>query len=808
MKFTLSWLKQHLETDASLETICERLTALGLEVESVKDTGKSLAPFIIAEVLSAEKHPQADRLKVCSVNTGSETIQVVCGAPNARAGIKVVLARPGDVMPDSGEALKKGVIRGVESCGMLCAVDELGIGGEHDGIIELPADAPVGAGFASFAGYDDPVIEINLTPNRPDCTGVYGIARDLAAAGVGKLKVQNIAPVKGTEPSPIKVKLDFPEGDKACPVFVGRLVRNVKNGQSPEWLRRWLTAIGLRPISALVDITNYLTFDQARPLHVFSYGKILGQVITVRRANDGERFRALNNAEYVLQDGMTVICDQVKHPDGTFSIISLAGIMGGGGTACDENTTDVFIESAYFDPARTAKTGRALQITSDARYRFERGVDPASAVRGVELATKLVLELCGTKDTVVSDLEIAGAVPDHSRVIALDPTKCLRHAGVDVPAAEQEKILSSLGFDVKKQDGKMAVTPPSWRPDIEGAADLVEEIVRVKGYEHIVATSLPRVSSVTQTAIDTQDQRASAARRALAAQGLMEAVTWSFMPSAIASQFGDIDPALRLVNPISSDLDVMRPSILGNLIQAAKRNADRGFADVGLFEVGAVFKDATPEGQAIVATSLRAGETSRHWAASSRPVDAFDAKADAMAALAAAGAPVASLQVVTDVPAWYHPGRSGALRLGPAVLAYFGEIHPSVLAACDAEAPMVATEIFLSAIPQSRSVGTAKPLLKLDVLQAVERDFAFVVGSDVSAAKLVKAVKDADKNLIRDVNVFDVYEGDKVAAGKKSVALSVTLQPADKTLTDADIEAAAARITAAVGKATGAVLRT
>lgn len=799
MKFTLSWLKAHLETDASLQMICERLTALGLEVESVRDPGQSLAPFIIAHVVSAEKHPQADRLKICSVDTGKEKLQVICGAPNARAGLKVVLALPGDVMPDSGEALKKGVIRGVESEGMLCALDELGLGGETTGIIELPADAPVGESFAKFSKLDDPVIEINLTPNRPDCAGVYGIARDLAAAGVGQLKPMNITPIKGVGAGSIKVSLNFPKDSQACPLFVGRLIRNVKNGPSPAWLQQKLTAIGLRPISALVDITNYLTFDQARPLHVFDAKKVKGN-IWVRPAHGGEKFAALNGKDYVVEAGMTIIGDDS-------GMISLAGIMGGAGTSCDDKTADVFIESALFDPARTAQTGRALQISSDARYRFERGVDPAFTILGAELATKLVLEFCGTPDTQVCDLEIAGTVPDHTRTYMLDPTKCLRHAGVDVPQAEQQKILTSLGFGVVSKDGKMAVMPPSWRPDIEGVADLVEEIVRVKGYEHITATSLPRPQAGMAAAIDVQDQRASAARRALAAQGLMEAVTWSFMPSAIATQFAAIDPSVRLVNPISSDLDVMRPSILGNLIQAAKRNTDRGFSDVALFEIGPVFKNASPEGQTNVVATLRAGKTSRHWAVPVRVVDVFDAKADAVAALAAAGAPVASLQVTADAPAYYHPGRSGCLRLGPAVLATFGEIHPSVLKACDADAPVVGAEIFLTNIPQSRTTSTAKPLLKLDALQAVSRDFAFVVGRDVTAAKLMKAVKDADKNLIREVSVFDVYEGDKIEAGKKSLAVSVLLQPVDKTLTDAEIEDVAGRITASVHKSVGAVLR-
>jgi phenylalanyl-tRNA synthetase beta chain len=799
MKFTLFWLKQHLETTVSLQEICDKLTALGLEVESVQDRGKALAPFIVAHVLTAEKHPQADRLKVTTVDTGKEKLQVVCGAPNCVAGMKAVLARPGDVMPDSGEVLKKGVIRGVESQGMLCASDELGIDDNHEGIIELPADAPVGKSFAEYAGFNDPVIEINLTPNRPDCAGVYGIARDLAAAGLGKLKPLKPEPVKSKEPSRIKVKLEFPKGDPACPLFVGRLIRNVKNGPSPAWLQQRLTSIGLRPISALVDITNYLTFDCARPLHVFDAKKVRGN-IRLYPAKGGEKLKALDSNSYTLEAGMTAIADDS-------GVISLGGLMGGDSTRCEDTTTDVFIESAYFDPARTAKTGRALQLTSDARYRFERGVDPQFTIPGAELATKLVLEFCGTKETVVDELEIAGAPPSHERTILLDPAKCKKHIGVDVPEAEQQKILNALGFEVKAQAGKLAVKPPSWRPDIEGSADLVEEIIRVKGYDAIPATSMPRLHAVTVSAIDLADARANAARRALAGQGLLEAVTWSFMSGPVAEQFGVVDKNLKLSNPISADLDVMRSSILGNLILAAKRNADRGFANVGLFEVGPVYKNATPEGQETVPTFLRAGHTPRHWAEKSRPVDAFDAKADVIAALAAAGAPIGNLQVTNDAPGYYHPGRSGALKLGPAVLAYFGEIHPAVLLACDAEGPMAGGEVFLSAIPQSRASGSAKPPLKLDVLQPVARDFAFVVDRDVTAAKLIKAVKDADKNLIREVSVFDVYEGKNIDAGKKSVALSVTLQPSDKTLTDAEIEALGAKITATVEKATGAVLR-
>lgn len=799
MKFTLSWLKQHLDTSADLTTICEKLTAIGLEVEGIEDRSKALAPFIIAQILEAEKHPQADRLRVCTVDTGKEKLQVVCGAPNARQGIKVVLARPGDVMPDTGEALKKGTIRGVESQGMLCAVDELGIGTDHEGILELPPDAPVGGSFMKYASLDDAVIEINLTPNRPDCAGIHGIARDLAAAGLGTLIPLAIKPIQGTEPSRIKVSLDFSPDKKACPLFVGRLIRNIRNGPSPLWLQQKLQAIGLRPISALVDITNYLTFDVARPLHVFDANKIKGN-LWLRAAKGGEEFSALNGKTYTLQEGMTAIGDEG-------GIVSLAGIMGGTGSSCDDSTTDVFIESAVFDAVRTTATGRSLQISSDARYRFERGIDPAFTLWGAEFATQLVLEFCGTPETRVSTLEIAGSVPERKILITLDAAKCLQRVGVDVPLSEQEKILKDLGFDVTINKNGLVVSPPTWRPDIEGSADLVEEIIRIKGYEHISATPLQRLSAVTTSAIDASDVRANAARRALASQGLLEAITWSFMPSHLAEKFSVLDDTLRLKNPISSDLDVMRPTVLGNLLLAAKRNADRGFIDAGLFEIGPLFKNSTPDGQITLASVLRTGMTPRHWSTQSRKLDAYDAKADAIAALAACGAPVHSLQITTDAPAWYHPGRSGVLRLGPTVLAFFGELHPELLSTIGLDGAAVAAEIFFANIPQSRTTTTAKPLLKLESLQSIARDFSFVVDRNMTAAKLINAIKGAAKNLIRDVTVFDVYEGEHVTADKKSIALSVVLQPIDKTLTDLEIETISARITESVTKATGATLR-
>lgn len=799
MKFTLSWLKDHLETDASLTALCEKLTAIGLEVEGVEDHASALAPFTVAEIISAEKHPDADRLKVCCVNTGRETIQVVCGAPNARAGLKTVLARAGDVIPSSGAALKLSKIRGIESQGMMCSGAELRLDTDAAGIMELPENATVGAKFIEVMDVADPVIEINLTPNRADCAGVRGIARDLAVAGMGTLKPLKIDAPKGTEACRVNVTLDFPADQKHhCPLFVGRTLRGIKNGPSPAWLQARLRAIGLRPISALVDITNYLTFDCGRPLHVFDVGKLKGH-LWVRPAKGGETFRALNDKEYKLDAGMTAIGDDT-------GFLSLAGIVGGETSGCEDTTSDVFIESAYFDPSRTAKTGRALGVVSDARYRFERGVDPAFVVDGADLAAQMILDLCGTPETVLSERLVVGEVPTVTRTVTYDPAKMLSFIGVDVAADEQERILTALGFVIQK-NGTWTITPPSWRGDVEGAPDITEEIIRIKGFEHIPATSMPQTQVITKCGLDRLDQRIGLAKRSLADRGLMEAVTWSFMSSAISEAFEPVNPMLKLLNPISADLDVMRSSIVGNLVQAARRNADRGFADVALFEVGPAYRDQTPEGQVTVATALRAGQTPRHWAEKARAVDVYDAKADALAALSAAGAPMGSIQIGVDTPSWYHPGRSGSLRLGPVLLGYFGELHPAVLEVCDAQGPMVACELYLAAIPAPRSSGTARPLLKLEALQPVVRDFAFLLDESVPADKLMSAIKKVEKNLIREVSIFDVYTGKGVSEGKKSVALSVTLQPTEQTLTDAQLEGLSSRIAEAVTKATGGVLR-
>jgi len=799
MKFTLGWLKDHLETDAPLEAIVARLTALGLEVEGVDDPAAEMAAFHVARVVEAKQHPDADRLRVCLVDTGTETVQVVCGAPNARAGLKGIFAPSGSYVPGTGLHLKASKIRGVDSNGMLLSERELGLSDEHAGIIELPEDTPVGAHAAAVLGLDQPVIELAVTPNRGDCLGVRGIARDLAAAGVGTLKPFPDTAVPGAFESPVRWHRDFP-GDRgdACPMVVGRAFRGVKNGPSPKWLQDRLKAIGLRPISALVDITNYITFDLCRPLHVFDMDRIAGD-LTMRFARDGETLEALDGRTYTLEDGMTVIADK----DGPKAI---AGIMGGESSGCTEATTSLFLEVALFDPVRTAMTGRKLGILSDARYRFERGLDPQSALWGAEAAARMILEICGGE---ASELTVAGEMPNWHRRTALRPERLKTFGGVDIARADAEGILQRLGFETSDEDGRIAVSVPSWRPDIEGEHCLVEEVLRVHGFDNIAAVPMERETALPRPALTAEQRRVGLVRRQLAGRGLLEAVTFSFMPGAQAALFADVPDALRLANPISADLDVMRPSILANLLAAAKRNADRGFRDVALFEVGPAWHDDTPEGQETVAAGLRHGDRSpRHWDVPTRPVDAFDAKADALAALAAAGAPVANLQVDRTAQGYYHPGRSGVLRLGPAVLAQFGELHPAILRSLDVDGVAVGFEVFIGRVPAAKGKGgRARPPLDASALQPVTRDFAFVLDAARPADDVVRAAMAAEKGMITDVSVFDVFEGAALGAGRKSVAVSVTLQPRDSTLTEAEIDAIAAKIVANVEKRTGAVLR-
>ncbi|MDB5409197.1 MAG: pheT [Rhodospirillales bacterium] len=796
MKTTLSWLKSHLETEAPVDEIVRRLVMLGLEVESVADRGAALAPFRTAHVVSAAPHPNADKLQVCMVDTGDGILQVVCGAPNARAGMRGVFAPVGVTIPRNGMVLKQSKIRGVDSNGMLCSSWELGLSDDHVGIIELPGETPIGESFVTLLGLDDPVLDIKITPNRADCLGVHGIARDLAAAGVGKLRPLIVEPIEGGFDSPTWVHLATLHSEP-CPLFLGRTIRGVKNGPSPRWLQDRLTAIGLRPISALVDITNFLTLDVDRPLHVFDADRIKGDLI-VREARPGETLAALNGRDYALDGEMTVIADD-------HGVLSLGGVIGGESTACTEQTSCVFIEAALFDPVRTAATGRKLNLQSDARYRFERGLDPAFVAPGMEIATRLILELCGGEPSTVV---VAGEAPAWRRTFRLRKDRTATLGGVALPEDEQKRILEALGCGVTDGDGAFVVTPPSWRGDIEGEADLVEEMLRVNGYDAIPTVPLERETALPKPALTVAQRRTGFVRRSLASRGLVEAVTYSFMASGDAEKFGGVRPELRLVNPISADLDVMRPSILPNLLAAARRNADRGLADGAIFEIGPQYADDTPEGQATVAAGLRHGRTgAKHWSDPGRPVDALMAKADALAALAAAGAPGDNLQVGSDPPSWYHPGRAGTLRLGPKALAHFGEIHPAILAQLDVKGPVVAFEVFLDAVPTTRKSGRGRPILKLSPFQPVERDFAFLVPEALPAETLLRAARGVDRKLIAEVRLFDVYAGAGLPEGRKSLAITVVLQPEDATLTDEQIEAFSQKLVAQVAKATGGELR-
>lgn len=801
MKFTLSWLKDHLDTDEPLEKLADKLTMIGLEVENIEDKAKALKPFTIAKVISAEQHPNADRLRVCMVDTGDggAPVQVVCGAPNARTGLVSVFSPPGTYIPGKDITLGVGTIRGVESRGMLCSAAELQISNDHDGIMELPADAPIGAAYAAWAGLGDPVVEINLTPNRQDCTGVHGIARDLAAADMGKFKDPTIKPIKGEFPCPVKVTV---EDATLCPGFALRLVRGVKNGPSPEWLQKRLTAIGLRPINALVDITNFMTYDRARPLHVFDAKKVKGNLV-VRRARDGETLLALDGRTYNLDPAICVIADE-------HGVESLAGIMGGEASGCDENTTDVLIESALWNEINIAQTGRKLGINSDARYRFERGVDPAFMVPGLELATKLVMEMCGGAP---SENVVVGKAFGDDRVIDFPVTEVKRLSGIEVPQPEMKRILTHLGFMMAGPGPVVKVAVPSWRTDVHGKADIVEEIVRIYGVDKVPMTPFERGEDARKPVLTPLQLRTRRARRALASRGIIEAVTWSFITKSAATLFGGGQRELEVANPIASDLSDMRPTLLAGLIAAAQANADRGFGDVALFEVGQVFKGDRPQDQFMAASGVRRGFASseglgRHWSGSAQ-AELFDAKADALAVLAVAGAPMQALQIVAGGPAWLHPGRSGTIQIGPQnVLGYFGEMHPRALEALGADGPLMVFEVILDRIPEAKKKPTrAKPVIELSAFQPVSRDFAFIVDRTVKAGDIVRAAQGVDKKLITGVNVFDVYEGKGIDDGKKSIAIAVTIQPREKTLTDQEIEAVAGKIVAEVTKKTGGVLR-
>ncbi|MCT7665304.1 phenylalanine--tRNA ligase subunit beta [Shinella kummerowiae] len=807
MKFTLSWLKDHLDTDASLDDICAKLTAIGLEVEEVDDKA-AFKPFVIAKVVSAEQHPNADKLRVLMVDTGKgDPIQVVCGAPNARTGLVGAFAAPGTYVPGIDVTLAVGTIRGVESRGMMCSEKELEISDNHDGIIDLPADAPVGQSYAAYAGLDDPVIEINLTPNRPDCTSIYGIARDLAASGLGTLKTPKAPSFAVEGETPVKVKLDLGGDDHLCPGFALRLVRGVKNGPSPRWMQQRLLAIGLRPINALVDITNYMTFDQGRPLHVFDAAKVKGNLV-VRRAVDGEKVLALDTREYTLNPSNVVIADDN-------GVESIGGIMGGEHSGCDENTVDVLIESALWDPMNIAKSGRSHGIITDARYRFERGVDPEYMVPGLERATELVLELCGGTP---AKTDVVGYKGFDAKIVDFPFAEVKRLTGLEVSSDESVDILNRLGFTVTGSGERVSVAVPSWRPDVDGKADLVEEVMRIHGVDKIRPAPLESHGAVNGRILTTLQIRSRVAKRALASRGMMEAVTWSFIPKAHAELFGGGAPSLALSNPIASDMSDMRPSLLPGLLAAAQRNADKGYGDVALFEVSGTYENDRPEGQRRVAGGIRRGTASlagagRLWSNAAKgggkAVDVYDAKADALAVIEACGLPMGNVQIEAGAPAWYHPGRSGTIKMGPKiVLGYFGEFHPKALAALDVSGALCGFEIYVDAMPEpKKKVTRTKPALDLSPFQAVKRDFAFVVDKTVDAGAIVRAASGADRKLIAGVNVFDVFEGASVGEGKKSIAIEVVIQPTDKTLTDEDFEALTAKIVGNVLKTTGGTLR-
>ncbi|WP_068302435.1 phenylalanine--tRNA ligase subunit beta [Pararhodobacter sp. CCB-MM2] len=805
MKFTLSWLKEHLETEATLDEIVEALTDLGLEVEEVADPAATLGAFRIAKIAEAVKHPDADKLNLCRVETlpdgpggKVEEVQVVCGAPNARTGLVGVFAPVGTHVPGTGVDLKPGVIRGQASNGMMCSERELELSEDHDGIIELPSDAPLGMRYIDYAGLNDPMIYIKITPNRPDALGVRGVARDLAARGLGTLKALDVTPVAGTFASPVTVTIDPALKDKGCPYFAGRVIRGVKNGPSPKWLQQRLKAIGLRPISALVDVTNFFTFAYNRPLHVFDVAKVQGGALRIHPAAGGEEILALDGKTYALKPGMMAISD-------ASGVESIAGIMGGEHSGCTEETVDVFLESAYWDPITIATTGRALKINSDARYRFERGVDPEFTLPGLELATRMILDLCGGEASeVVSD----GAVPDTTRDYRFDAARCSSLVGMDIPEAQQRTILESLGF---RLNGDRA-TPPSWRPDVLGDADLVEEVARVVSLTKLEGKPMARPQSGVPVPILTPLQkRERLMRRTLAALGYHECVTYSFIDAASAALFGGGEDALKLENPISSEMTHMRPDLLPGLLQAAARNQARGFMDIALFELGPVFHGGEPGEQEIHATGLLIGANGpRDPHHARRNVDLFDAKADAEAVLAAIGAP-AKTQSDRNVASWFHPGRAGRLTLGKNALATFGEVHPRVLKAYGIKGAAVAFTLSVAAAPMPKKATATRPALVLNDLQAVERDFAFVLDTSVEALAVVNAAQGADKALIETVRVFDEFSGDKAVSqmgeGKKSLAITVRLQPQGKTLTEEDIEAVSAKIVDKVSKATGGTLR-
>ncbi|HZY68552.1 MAG TPA: phenylalanine--tRNA ligase subunit beta [Devosia sp.] len=803
MKFTLDWLKDHLDTTATADEIAEALTTVGLEVESVEDTARALKPFVVANVLSAEPHPNSDHLKICKVDAGTGTpIDVVCGAPNARTGMKSVFAFPGTYIPGKDFELKAGVvIRGAPSNGMLCSAMELQLSNDHEGIIELPDDAPVGTAYVDYAGIGGVLFDISITPNRGDATGIYGVARDLAAYGLGELNstAGYMAPVPSQGPSPIApLPHQFAPGEpKAIRKFAGRYIAGVRNGPSPEWLQQRLRAVGLRPINALADITNFVSQGWGRPLHAYDADKVVGTML-LRNARSGEVLDGLDGREHALDDTMCVIADDLGP-------LCLGGILGGERSSCTDETVNMFMECASWDPEEVARTGRKTGIVSDARYRLERSVDPALTEPGLELATRLVVEICGGTPM---EPAISGEDVFPNTVVDFPVSEVRRLTGLDLEPARIAEHLTRLGFGVAGAGTTLQVTVPSWRPDVTQKADLVEEVMRMEGVGKVPVDPLPRLTGVASRMLTTVQNRRRTVKRVLAARGLDEAVTWSFISEAEAKRFGGGKPELKLANAIAADLSDMRPSLLPGLLAAVRRNANRGFSDLAIFEVGQVFLSDRPEGQHTYATALRAGSTPRTWQGGGE-LSVFDAKADLAAVLDALGHDIDKLQVVAEAPAWSHPGRGGRVQLGPTnIIAHFGELHPALAAEMDLSARVVGFELDLDAVPEPRRKPIkSKPALKLSDLMPLERDFAFLVDRKVPAATLLRAARNADKALITGVDIFDLFEGVGVGEGKKSVAIRVTLQPTEKTLTDEEIDKVGAAVVAAVGKATGGTLR-
>jgi phenylalanyl-tRNA synthetase beta chain len=807
MKFTLDWLKEHLDTEASVEEIGTALTSVGLELEGIENQGKALSAFVVAHVVLSEPHPNSDHLNICKVDAGTgELIDVVCGAPNCRTGMKSVFAFPGTYIPGKDFELKAGVtIRGAASNGMLCSAAELELSNDHDGIIELPADAPIGEKYVDYAGINGVVFDIAITPNRGDATGVYGVARDLAAFGLGTLKKTDMSavPSKGKSPIaplPLLFSADEP---KTIRKFGGRYIKGVRNGPSPAWLQQRLRDVGLRPINAIVDITNLVSLGWGRPLHAYDADKIVGQPV-LRNAADGEEFDGLDGKVHKLDATMTVIADDIGP-------LCLGGIMGGIRSGCTDETVNVFMECASWDPELVARAGRKTGIVSDARYRLERSVDPALTEPGLELATRLVLELCGGQPM---EPVISGEDVFPNTLIEFPIGEVRRLTGLEVEPATVTAILGRLGFEADGKGEILTVRVPSWRPDVTQKADLVEEVMRMVGVDNVPVEPLPRLNHVAPRMLTTIQNRRRIARRALAARGLDEAVTWSFISHDEAKRFGGGQESLQLANAIASDMTDMRPSLLPGLLAAARRNENRGIADLALFEVGQVFLSDAPEGQHTYATGIRTGTarlagSGRHWQVKAEKVGVFDAKADLAAVLDALGVDIDKVQLLAEPAPWSHPGRGGRLALGPKLtLGWFGELHPALAAELDLEGPVAAFEIDLDALPEPRRKATrTKPALGLSSLMPLSRDFAFVVDKGVTAASILKAARGADKGLITDVTVFDLFEGAHVGEGKKSVAIEVTLQPIDKTLTDEEIDKVSTAIVAAVTKTTGGVLR-